>query len=200
MSQQVMPNGVSNQENQQSYDNVGAIPSQQDVLSDSLLNQHLNANEMLNTLKKMLIGYEYNDDLDEWVVSKRKIQDEYGNIIEVEEGPLMDPKDIRITIAYLQMFLNSNTYLSRVKEERINDIMWDISVKLASLFYRLRHKLSPETRDMIWGMIEYPILMGLSRASDKITLDALSKMQHTIEHVGGNQPNQKDDKFKLFGF
>ncbi|KKK79192.1 hypothetical protein LCGC14_2835990, partial [marine sediment metagenome] len=79
------------------------------------------------------------------------------------------------TISYLQMFLNPNTFLSQLDNERINDIMWDVSKKLSILFYNLRKKIAPHERDMLWGMIEYPILLGLSRAGNKITLDALSK-------------------------
>ena len=129
---------------------------------------------------------------------------EDGKEIKVPEGPLTDPKDIRITIAYLQMFLNPNTYLSQVDGDRINDIMWDVCKKLGVMFYNLRHKINSGTRDMIWGMIEYPILLGLSRANKKITLDALTKMQHSIEHIQAGQGRTEQqakppEKFKLFG-
>lgn len=165
----------------------GYLPPQRDM--DPLMSKHLDASDILDRLKKMLLGMEYNDETDEWAKSK--------------EGPLMDPREIRVTIGYLQMFLNSNTFLSQLQEDRINDIMWDVSKKLAVLFYNLRHKLEPETRDMIWGMIEYPILLGLSRASKKITLDAFSKTQTSIEHIQGSPKTQQqaeNKEFKVLGW
>lgn len=183
-------------------DNGSFIPKPQQNGNESLLNQHLNASNILNSLKKMLMGYEFDDEDGEWKKSKIQIVGEDNKLYEMDEPPLMEPRDIRITIGYLQMFLNSNTYLSQIKEERVNDIMWDINVKLASLFYKLRHKIGPEIRDLIWGMIEYPILMGVNRATNKITLDAMSKMQHSVEHINPNGMNEKkpEKEFKLFGF
>lgn len=172
---------------------------------EAMMSQHLDSSEMLMQLKNMLMGLEYDDEEDEWVPSMMIVgYNEEGKELKTPEGPLMAPKDIRITIAYLQMFLNPNTYLSQVDGDRINEIMWDVSKKLGVMFYNLRHKISSGTRDMIWGMIEYPILLGLSRANKKITLDAITKMQHSIEHIqagqGKQQPEMKPPKeFKLFG-
>lgn len=180
---------------------VGFIPQQRNF--DPMMDRHLDASAMLEKLKKMLMGMEYDEENDEWKPAKIVVgYDEQGNPMEVEEGPLMSPRDIRVTISYLQMFLNANTFLSQLSEERINDIMWDVSIKLGILFYNLRHKLSPETRDMIWGMIEYPILLGLSRANRKITLDAVSKIQQTHEYIQGvprTQPEQSKE-FKVLGW
>lgn len=189
-------------------DNFGYMPRFEQNTNDPLLNQHLKAGDILKQLEKMLKGQEFSEEKQDWIPSMITIRQksENGTIIEqqMEEGPLMDPKDIRVVISYLQMFLNSNTFLGRVDDARVNDIMWDISKKLGALFYRLRHKISPETRDLVWGMIEYPILMGLSRASNKITLDAISKMQHSVEHINPNQQSQgqQDNKkeFKILGW
>jgi len=180
---------------------TGYIPPQR-FDQDPMMSKHLDSSEQLQKLKNMLMGMEYNDDEDEWKKTMVTVgYDKDGKEVQVEEGPLMDPKDVRITIAYLQMFLNPNTFLSQLQEERINDIMWDVNVKLAIMFYNLRHKITPTVRDMIWGMIEYPILLGLSRATKKITLDAVSKIQQTHEYIQAapkQQPEQKE--FKVLGW
>lgn len=189
----------------QQQDNTAYI-SRQPHHQDPVMSQHLDSSEILTKLKNMLLGLEYNEEEDEWEETMMIIG--YGKDnkpIYVAEGPLMEPRDIRITIGYLQMFLNANTFLSKLTEERINDIMWDINKKLAIMFYNLRHKINPNTRDMIWGMIEYPILLGLSRADKKITLDAMSKMQHSIEHIRAGQgteqqPKTTNKEFKILGW
>lgn len=182
--------------------NVGYIPPQR-WDQDPMMSKHLDASEILSRLKNMLMGMEYNDEEDEWKPAEIIVgYNKKGKEVKIKEGPLMEPKDIRITISYLQMFLNPNTFLSQLDEDRINDIMWDVNKKLAILFYNLRHKLSPEARDMIWGMIEYPILLGLSRANRKITLDAVSKMQQTHEIIQATPkaPTPEDKKFNVFGW
>ncbi len=183
--------------------NIGYNP-QQRFDTDPVMTKHLDASELLSKLKNMLMGLEYNDEEEEWQPAMRIVgYNEEGKVMRIEEGPLMEPKDIRVTISYLQMFLNPNTFLSQINDERINDIMWDVSKKLAILFYNLRHKLAPETRDMVWGMIEYPILLGLSRANRKITLDAVSKMQQTheiIQQAPLNQPHPEKKDFKVLGW
>lgn len=182
---------------------TGWIPPQRFDQQDPMMSKHLDASEILERLKKMLMGFEYDDDADEWRAITVVIgYDKDGNEVRVNEGPLMDAKDVRITISYLQMFLNPNTFLSQIDDERINDIMWDVSKKLGILFYNLRHKLTPNARDMIWGMIEYPILLGLCRANRKITLDAVSKMQQTHEIIQGNPktPTEQQKDFKVLGW
>jgi len=170
-----------------------------------LMTQFLDASKMLEKLKYLLLGYEYDDDEDEYVPAKIVIgYNDKGQEVKALEGPLMDPQDVRVTITYLETFLNPNTFLSQISDERINDIMWDINVKLGLFFYNLRHKLSSTTRDMMWGMIEYPILLGLSRANHKITLDAVAKTQHSVEHISGNpnhnQHRKHEKEFKVFGW
>jgi len=182
-----------------------AYISKQPYNQEAMMSQHLDSSAMLTQLKNMLMGLEYDDEEDEWIPSMMVVgYNEKGEEMRVAEGPLMEPKDVRITIGYLQMFLNPNTYLSQLDQDRINDIMWDVSKKLGVMFYNLRHKINSGTRDMIWGMIEYPILLGLSRANKKITLDALTKMQHSIEHIQAGQGKQPQElkppkEFKLFG-
>jgi len=182
--------------------NVSHIP-QQRYDSDPMMSKHLDASEMLDKLKNMLMGLEFDDEDQEWKPATIVVgYDKDGNKLISEEGPLMDPKNVRITISYLQMFLNPNTFLSVLDDDRINDIMWDVNKKLAILFYNLRKRLSPEARDMIWGMVEYPILLGLSRANKKITLDAVSKIQQSHEIIQASPKTQepRTEEFKVLGW
>lgn len=192
---------------QEQPNNHAYISMPKNNIGESLINTHLDASDILIQLKKMLMGYDYDEETEEWKASTIKIPMKIINaegqeeivIEEVLEGPLMDAKQIRITIGYLQMFLNSNTFLSYLDDkDRINDIMFDINLKLGGLFYALRKKINAQTKDFLWGMIEYPILLGLQRASSKVTLDAMSKMQQTIEHKELTN-NQENKEFKLFG-
>lgn len=183
-------------------DPLGYMQRGQPQQQDSLLNKHLQTTEIIQQLKMLLMGYEYNEDTEEWVKSTIEIgTNEDGSPILAYEGPLMDAKDIRVNISYLQMFLNSNTYLSNLDVDSINNIMWEVNLKLGQMFYRLRHKLQ-NNRDLLWGMIEYPIFFALNRAGGKITLDAITKMQHSVEHIQTNQQqNQQEQKkeFKVLG-
>jgi len=181
--------------------NVGYSPHRGMDL-DPMMSKHLDASDMLDKLKNTLLGMEYDDEEDEWKPATMVIGiDDKGREIIGKEGPLMDPRDVRLTISYLQVFLSPNTFLSILDDDTINDIMWDVSKKLAVLFYNLRRKLNPESRDMIWGMVEYPILLGLKRATRKITLDAVSKTQqsHEIIQASPNAQQPRKDEFKLFG-
>lgn len=179
--------------------NLGYIP-QRGYDIDAMMSKHLDASDILTTLKNTLLGMEYDEEKDEWEQAEIVIgYDEKGKEVKTKEPPLMSPRDIRVTIGYLQMFLNPNTFLSQVNDEKINDIMWDVNKKLAILFYNLRHKVTTHERDMLWGMIEYPIFLGLNRASSKITLDAISKTQQTHELIQANpKPQREEEKFKLF--
>ena len=182
--------------------NIGYMPQRQ-FDADPMMSKHLDASEILSRLKNTLMGMEYNDEEDEWQPATRIIgYDKDNKEVTVPEGPLMDPKDVRTTVNYLQMFLNPNTFLSQITDERIKDIMWDVNKKLAILFYNLRHKITPHERDMLWGMIEYPILLGLNRANRKITLDAVSKTQQTHEYIQGNPstPKPSEKEFKVLGW
>lgn len=182
--------------------NVGYIPNQKFEL-DPTLSKHLDSTDMLNNLNNMLMGLEYDSDEDIWKpVMVLLGYDEDGKKVMEEEGPLMEPKDVRITMSFLRSLLNQNTFLSQLDDDRINDIMFDVSIKLGILFYNLRYKLSTEARTMIWGALEYPILFALSRANKKITLDAISKMQQTHEIIQTSpKPQQQENKdFKVLGW
>ena len=128
--------------------------------------------------------------------------DEDGNEIKEKESPLMDPRDIRLIISSLHMYLNSNTFLSLLDDERINDIMWDISQNLAILFYNVRNKISPHERSILWAQIEHSILFALYRAKGKITLDAISKTQqsHEIIQTAPSTPTEQQKEFKILGW
>ena len=182
--------------------NVGMYPQQRfDV--DPMMSKHLDVSDILTRLKNTLMGLEYDDEEEEWKPVMTVVgYDEDGQEVKAKEGPLMNAKEIRVTISYLQMFLNSNTFLSQVNDEKINDIMWDVSKKLSILFYNLRNKIAPHERDMLWGMIEYPIFLGLNRASSKITLDAVSKMQqsHEIIQATPKTPTEQQKEFKILGW
>ena len=82
--------------------------------------------------------------------------------------------------------------------------MYGVCINLyCKVGYTLRHKMAPSTRDIIFSSIEHSILSALLRADNKITLDALSKMQHSIEHIqAAPQQNktQEQKEFKFFGF
>ena len=181
---------------------IGFAPHQP-YNSESMMSKHLDTSDILIRMKNTLLGLEYDEEDDEWKPAMKVIgYNEAGEEVRQEEGPLMDPQDIRITIAYLQGFLNPNTFLSKIKEEEINDIMWDVSKKLAILFYNLKRKLSPHIADMLWGMIEYPILLGLKRADGKITLDAISKSQQThevIQQTPTKQQQGQESEFNPLG-
>ncbi len=180
--------------------NVGYIPPQ-NMQMDPVMSKHLDFSETLDRLKNILMGKEYDDEADEWKPAMIKVYNEKGEEIEVEEGPLMEPRSVRTIVNFLQMFLNPNLFLSQLDDERINDIMWDVNVKLFSVFYNLRYKLTPKERGPLWASIEYPILFGLCRANKKITLDAVSKMQQTHEIIQATPSTQPENKeFKVLGW
>lgn len=184
---------------------LGSIPYQQSKQAEGMLNQHLGSEKIIEKLKMRLLNYEWNEEEGKWEKATREINID-GRMVRIEEPPLMSPSEVKTTIAYLEMMLNSNLFLSNLERERVNNIMVELNFKLMTVFYRLRRKMTPEERELIWGMLEYPILFGLSRAQNKITLDAVSKSQHTIESIQlGDRKQQQQDTapkgpMKLFGF
>ena len=113
----------------------------------------------------------------------------------------MDPKEIRMLIGFLSGYLDSNTFLSQIDDERTNNIMWDVSLVLGTIFYNLRNKISSNERATLWLSIEDAILFALGRANRKITLDAMSKMQQTHELIQATPKPQKTEKqFKVLGW
>ena len=182
--------------------NVGYIPQRNSDV-ESMMSKHLNSSEMIERLKNMLMGMEYNDEEDEWQPAMIIVgYDQDGKEVTQKEGPLMDPKEIRVLIGSLSMYLDPNTFLSKFKEERINDIMFSVCVNLyCKLGYLLKNKISSSARDLIFAGIEHSILSALNRADNKITLDAISKSQQTHEIIqGGPQKPQQDKEFKVLGW
>ena len=182
--------------------NVGYMP-QSNIHQDAMMSKHLDASEILIRLKNTLMGLEYDDTEEEWKPVMVTLGfDEDGNEIKEKESPLMDPRDIRLIISSLHMYLNSNTFLSLLDDERINDIMWDISQNLAILFYNVRNKISPHERSILWAQIEHSILFALYRAKGKITLDAISKTQqsHEIIQTAPSTPTEQQKEFKILGW
>lgn len=174
--------------------------------NDSMLSKHLQAEQLLEFIEKLLMGYERDDETGEYKKIEIEVQGNDGNIYKMEQGPLIDPNYVRLTIGYLKTFLNSNTFLSYMEDNRnINNIMWDVVVKLTRLLHPLKKRYPPETIDLYLSMIENTIFLALNRAYRKNTLDAMTKMQHSIEHLNATNPNdlkQKKPKneFKVFGF
>jgi len=185
--------------------NVNYIP-QQRMEVDPMLSKHLDTSEILEQLENMLLGKYWNDKDQEWqpiMITIGYEKDEDGNDVKVmrEEQPLMPARTIRIIIGSLRMYLSPNTFLSVLNDERINDIMWEVCQNLAILFYRLRGKIKPEEKAFLDSMIKDSILLGLNRANKKVTLDAISKMQTSVEHIQANPQQEKtpEKEFKLFG-
>ena len=181
--------------------NVGYVP-QQRVDMDPIMSKHLDATEMLQKLKWMLMGYEYNEEKDEYEKVMIKVPDGKGGVEEIEEPPLMPNRTVRTLISSLEMYLNSNTFLSELKEEAINDIMWGVCQNLAILFFRLGNRIGPEERAWFGSTIKDAIYLGLNRANRKITLDAMSKMQqtHEIIQAAPKAPTPSDKEFKMLGW
>ncbi len=182
--------------------NVGYIP-QQNIQMDPVMSKHLDFSNTLDQLKNMLMGREYNDEEDEWKPATIVVgYDDKDKPIEIEEGPMMEPRSVRTIIGFLEMFLNPNLFLSQLDDERINDIMWDVNTKLFAMFYNLRYKLTPKERGPLWASIEYPILFGLCRARQKITLDAVSKsmISHEMIQATPRAPTAEAKEFKVLGW
>lgn len=203
---------MASQEDRQDYqdeaypgdygDNPGYIPRFRQQMDKSMLETHLDSKDIIHHIKKMLEGFEFDDQTKAWTKSMMKVFDPQQNkIIEVEEGPLMDPKTIRLTVNYLQSFLNSNTYLSRSEPEMINNIMWDVNKRLVFLFHKLRDKIPSHVRMLLKSSVEVAIYHALNRAGDKITLDAATKMQQSVEHIQRGHANSEAEKreFKMLG-
>ena len=119
---------------------VGYIP-QRGLDVDSTMGKHLDASDMLDRLKNMLMGMEYNEEEDEWQPAMIILgYDKEGKKVTQPEGPLMEPSEIRVLIGSLSMYLNPNTFLSKFKEDRINDIMFNVCINLyCKLGYLLKH-------------------------------------------------------------
>lgn len=192
-------------QNQQQNTDLGFLSAVNGVEHESVLNKHLDAVDLLEQIEKLLMGYEYNAETGTYDKIMIEVTGLDGKTEFVEQGPIIDARFVRMTIGYLKSFLNPNTFLSYIKDsEQINAIMWDVNIKLCTLLHPLKRYYDGNMIDMIWAMIENPIHMALLRASSKVTLDALSKMQHSVEHIqanpGGQQQQADKKQFKVFGF
>lgn len=175
---------------------------------ESVLNKHLDATEILEQIERLLMGYEYDSNNEEWKPVMIDIMDQRtGQVIKKEQGPLIDANHVRMTVGYLKTFLNANVYLSNLeKMEQVNEIMWDVKKKITVLLHPLKKIYDSRTVDVIGSMIENPIYFALTRGYKKNTLDAVSKMQHSIEHLNSSgvnpqsQQQQQKKQFKIFGF
>lgn len=169
----------------------------------NLWKENLDTQKLLEYIEKMLKGYEWNEQKEEWVQSLITIQDREGKLHEVWEGPLMDPQEIRIIITWLRTHLNANTFLSKIKEDQINNISYEAVWVLEKMFYKLRTKIPPHYRALLSNTMENAIYIGLSRAGEGregMTLGAISKTSHSIEHIQDTPKTKEDNKIKLFGW
>lgn len=169
--------------------------------TESLINKHLNSDDFITKLERMMLGFEYDDETEEWVESTIQVLNNDGTYSTFKEGPLMEKREVKMLISLLRSYMNPNVSLSYVDDDAIiNDKMWDLSLILSKLFYRLRHKIGPSERDFMWKSIADSIHFATLRAKKKVTLDSLTQVQHVVEtrHTGQTQ-NQQQEKFKLFG-
>lgn len=193
-------------QNQSTNTDIAFLNNAEAKDAESILSKHLHATELLEQIEKLLMGYEFDSETEEYKKIKVEVQDPNSSqVYLIEQGPVIDPQYVRMTIGYLKTFLNSNVYLSTYDNAEINNIMWDVNNKLLTLLHPLKSRYDPKMIDVIWSMIDNPIYSALKRATDKTTLNAMSKMQHSIEHLTPNsQQNQQQNTakkpFKLFGF
>lgn len=182
--------------------NVGYIPMNK-WDTDPMMSKHLDASDMLIKLKYMLLGYDYNDEEEEYQPVMVTIgYDNEGKAIKEEGRPLMPERTIRTIISSLGMYLSPNTFLSVLDEDSRNDIMYGVCQNLSIIWFRLRNKIRPEERSLIHSSIKDAIFLGLSRANKKMTLDAVSKTQqsHEIIQATPQQPQQRKDDFKVLNW
>lgn len=170
---------------------------------ESVLNKHLEATELLERIEKLLMGFEYDNDNEEYKPVYKTIQ-QNDKLYKIERGPLIDPDYVRLSIGYLKSFLNSNVFLSYIESmDQINAMMWDVNVRLTRLLHPLKNLYDAKTIDMTYAIIENSIYFAVNRAYKKNTLDAMTKMQHSIEHLGPSAAKATEEQkkqFKIFGF
>lgn len=182
--------------------NVGYMP-QSNIHQEAMMTKHLDASDMLSKLKHMLLGYEYNEEEDQWKPSFSFFgYDGEGNKIMRESEPIMPERTIRSIIGSLEIYLSPNTFLSNIGDEGKNDIMFGVCQNLAIIWFRLGHRIRSEERAVIHSTIKDAIFLGLSRAGNKITLDAISKMQqsHEIIQTAPSTPTEQQKEFKILGW
>ncbi|MBI2047484.1 hypothetical protein HYT26_04980 [Candidatus Pacearchaeota archaeon] len=181
---------------------IGFLQNAHKKDSDSVFTKHLDASDLLQHIEKLLMGYEYDSEEETYKpLTKQIIQND--KVLLIEQGAILDPNFVRLSIGYLQTFLNSNVFLSYIESiEQINAIMWDVNVRLTRLLHPLKNRFDAKTVEVTYAIIENSIYFAVNRAYKKNTLDALTKSQHSIEHLGEGQKSATESKkeFKIFGF
>ena len=181
---------------------VSFLQNAQRQQGESIMNKHLEAGELLEHIEKLLMGYEYDSEDEAYKPIMKTIIRE-GKPYQVEIGPLLDPNYVRLSIGYLKTFLNPNVFLSYIEEmDQINSIMWDVNVRLTRLLHPLKNVHDTKTIEVTYAIIENSIYFAINRSYKKNTLDAMTKMQHSIEHLGNSaaKPEEQKKQFKIFGF
>lgn len=169
---------------------------------DSVLNKHLEANELLEYIEKLLMGYEYDTEEETYKPIMRQAM-QNGKVVLIPQGAIMDPTYVRLSISYLKTFLNANVFLSYIEtQDQINALMWDVNLRLTRLLHPLKKIYDARTIEMIYAIIENSVYFAVNRSYKKNTLDAMTKMQHSIEHIGDqtNKKTEEKKQFKIFGF
>ena len=171
---------------------------------DSIFSKHLEADKLLEHIEKLLMGYEYDTNEETYKPLYRNIVQD-GQMLKIEQGALIDPNYVRMSINYLRTFLNSNVFLSYIESmEQINAIMWDDNIKLTRLLHPLKNLYDSKTIEITYAIIETSIYFAVNRAYKKISLDAMTKTSYSMEHIGGMAggkiPEEQKKQFKIFGF
>lgn len=190
--------------NQEREGDMRFLSAGRDGQKESMFSKHLEPLKLLKFLEKLLMGYEQ-DDNGKWIAVMTKVKDNNGKLVEIERGALLNPDTVRMSIGYLKVFLNSNTYLSYIDDkEMINNTMWSVSLALTRLLHPLKKTHDQGFLSMLYSMLENSIYFAILRGYKKISLDAMTKQQHSIEHLqqGAQGQQQPKDKkmFKMFGF
>ena len=121
---------------------------------DSIFSKHLEADKLLEHIEKLLMGYEYDSDNETYKPLYKQIE-QNGQVLQIEQGALIDPNYVRMSIGYLKTFLNSNVFLSYIESiEQINAIMWDVNIRLTRLLHPLKSLYDPKTIEMTYAIIE----------------------------------------------
>ena len=182
---------------------VSFLQGSQRKENDSIFSKHLEAEKLLEHIEKLLMGYQYDTEEETYTPVLKTVYTN-GQAYQVEQGALLDPNYIRMSITYLKSFLNSNVFLSYLESmEQINAIMWDVNIKLTRLLHPLKNLYDPKTIEMTYAIIETSIYFAINRAYKKISLDAMTKTSYSMEHIGGmaaKATEEQKKQFKIFGF
>lgn len=187
-----------NTEQEQLFQGVPYFPKNIQNFSSSILSEHLKVDKMLDHIEKILFGFEM-DENGEWKKIKVLVgYNKRGVAVYEDQQPLMESTRIRMVISYLRTMLNSNTFLTDIPDDSIiNDMMFETSLMLSTIFYKIGDKIPIELMETMWGSIMNSIQLGLYRARGGRTLNAMTKSMQSHELIQkGEKPK---DEFKLFG-